>query len=170
VSRDALGAYDRTINSSYVVEDLRQHRNMRLAFHDSNVFVGGFKAVLMTLTKGAFPKRKIDIAADSETAREPVPADPFVPDGKLTFSKVDVNHKSGNATRDDIPTHLLDGEDVPSEVAEMYERLCPADVYARQNGRLVINAPNCIDCKATDVLEPRWTPREGASGPHYRMM
>ena len=32
------------------------------------------------------------------------------------------------------------------------------------------NPPNCIDCKATDVLGPRWTPREGGSGPHYRRM
>jgi hypothetical protein len=27
-----------------------------------------------------------------------------------------------------------------------------------------------VDCKATDVLGPRWTPREGGSGPKYRVM
>ena len=36
-----------------------------------------------------------------------------------------------------------------------------AGVYERDGDRLVVNAPNCIDCKATDVLGPRWTPREG---------
>ena len=36
--------------------------------------------------------------------------------------------------------------------------------------RLVVNAPNCIDCKATDVLGPRWAPRESGSGPRYRRM
>ncbi|MFS8637970.1 MAG: 4Fe-4S dicluster domain-containing protein [Gemmatimonadota bacterium] len=35
---------------------------------------------------------------------------------------------------------------------------------------LIVNAPNCIDCKATDILGPRWTPREGGSGPRYRRM
>jgi hypothetical protein len=27
-----------------------------------------------------------------------------------------------------------------------------------------------VDCKATDVLGPRWTPREGGSGPKYKRM
>ena len=36
--------------------------------------------------------------------------------------------------------------------------------------KLVVNAPNCVDCKATDVVGPRWTPREGGSGPAYRPM
>ncbi len=78
--------------------------------------------------------------------------------------------KSGNGTRDDIPSHLIIGEDIPGEVAEMYEHLCPAGVYERQGDRLVVNAPNCIDCKATDVIGPRWTPREGGSGPAYKQM
>jgi ferredoxin-like protein FixX len=43
-------------------------------------------------------------------------------------------------------------------------------VYERQGDRLVVNAPNCVDCKATDVLGPRWMPREGGSGPAYKRM
>ncbi len=62
------------------------------------------------------------------------------------------------------------GEDVPPEVAEFYEHMCPAGVYERDGDRLIVNAPNCIDCKATDVLGPRWTPREGGSGPGYTRM
>ena len=93
-----------------------------------------------------------------------------MPDGKLTFGKVDAVFKAGNATRDDIPSHLLVGPDVPPEVAEMYEHVCPAGVYERQGDKLVVNAPNCVDCKATDVIGPRWTPREGGSGPRYRKM
>ena len=48
--------------------------------------------------------------------------------------------------------------------------MCPAGVYEVVDGTLRINAPNCIDCKATDVLGPRWMPREGGSGPKYRRM
>ena len=55
-------------------------------------------------------------------------------------------------------------------MAELYASLCPAGVYERDGDRLVVNAPNCIDCKATDVLGPRWTPREGGSGPTYKRM
>jgi ferredoxin-like protein FixX len=83
---------------------------------------------------------------------------------------VDAVFKSGNQTRDDIPTQLIVGDDVPPEVAEMYVHLCPAGVYERDGDTLVVNAPNCVDCKATDVLGPRWTPREGGSGPAYRRM
>ena len=92
------------------------------------------------------------------------------PDGKLTFSKVDGVFKSGNATRDTIPVHLVVGKDVPSAVAEFYARMCPAGVYELAEGALRVNAPNCVDCKATDVLGPRWTPREGGSGPKYKRM
>ena len=49
----------------------------------------------------------------------------------------------------------------------MVDRIAAGDFPA---GRLVVNAPNCVDCKATDVLGPRWTPREGGSGPKYKRM
>jgi len=62
------------------------------------------------------------------------------------------------------------GPDVPGEVAELYEHMCPAAVYERRGDGLGVNPPNCVDCKATDVLGPRWTPREGGSGPRYRRM
>ena len=97
-------------------------------------------------------------------------AQPFTPDGKLTFSKLDAVFKSGNATRDTIPSHLIVGQDVPPEVADFYAHLCPAGVYEREGDELRVNPPNCVDCKATDVLGPRWTPREGGSGPKYRLM
>jgi len=62
------------------------------------------------------------------------------------------------------------GRDISPELAEFYAHLCPAGVYERVGDELRVNPPNCIDCKATDVLGPRWTPREGGSGPTYREM
>jgi electron-transferring-flavoprotein dehydrogenase len=94
----------------------------------------------------------------------------FVPDGRLTFSKLDAVFKSGNATRDTIPSHLLVGADVSPELARLYAHMCPAGVYEPSAQGLRVNPPNCVDCKATDVLGPRWLPREGGSGPRYRLM
>ena len=143
---------------------------MRLAFRDG-FYVGGIKAALATITRGAFPGGKISFARDAETAKTADrPADSLVPDGKLTFSKVDAVFKAGNATRDTIPSHLVVGHDVPEAVGEMYVHMCPAGVYEMVDGKLRINAPNCVDCKATDVLGPRWTVREGGSGPKYKRM
>ena len=168
-SAAALAPYDNAVNESYITSDLRARRNMRLAFQ-SGFYVGGVKAALMTLTKGAFPGARIACESDAEMPRVIRPNEPFRPDGKLTFSKLDANFKSGNATRDDIPSHLIVGENVPPNVADFYTHVCPAGVYERDGDRLVVNPPNCIDCKATDVVGPRWTPREGGSGPKYRRM
>lgn len=170
-SAGRLAAYDRMVNESYIIQDLHRTRNMRLAFRDGMV-LGGIKAGLMTLTRGAFPGGRIPMHEDAERPRSSAEtgATGFVPDGTLTFSKVDAVFKSGNATRDTVPQHLLVGADIPAEVADFYAHLCPAGVYERVGDSLRVNAPNCVDCKATDVLGPRWTPREGGSGPKYRLM
>jgi electron-transferring-flavoprotein dehydrogenase len=169
-SRDGLASYTESVDASYIMKDLRKTRNMRLAFK-AGFFAGGFKAGLMTLTGGAVPGGKITVEEDAAEERTLGPGGPSTPpDGKLTFSKVDAVYKAGNQTRDDVPSHLVVGEDVSPEAAEMYVHMCPAGVYELDGDRLVVNAPNCVDCKATDVLGPRWTPREGGSGPAYRRM
>ena len=160
------------MRESYITRDMKKARNMRLAFK-GGFWSGSAKAGLMTVTGGAFPGGRIvheEDAADVKLLNGAGVRAPFVPDGKLTFSKVDAVFKSGNQTRDDIPSHLIIGEDVTPEMAEMLENLCPAGVYEREREKLVVNAPNCVDCKATDVLGPRWTPREGGAGPGYRRM
>jgi electron-transferring-flavoprotein dehydrogenase len=169
VSAAALSSYDRMIDESYIVADMRRTRNMRLAFKDG-LYVGGVKAGLMTVTGGRFPGGRIAMPEDARTPRTTSAPRPFTPDGTLTFSKLDAVFKSGNATRDTIPPHLLVGRDVTAEVADFYSHVCPAGVYERVGDELRVNAPNCVDCKATDVLGPRWTPREGGSGPKYRNM
>ena len=166
---DALAPYDRMVNQSYIASDLHRTRNMRLAFKDG-FFIGGAKAGLMTVTGGRFPGGKIDMAEDASAPRDITPARSLTPDNVLTFGKLDAVFKSGNATRDTIPSHLLVGRDISAEVADFYAHLCPAGVYERVGDELRVNPPNCVDCKATDVLGPRWTPREGGSGPKYRLM
>jgi electron-transferring-flavoprotein dehydrogenase len=165
----ALASYDRMVDQSYIAGDLYRTRNMRLAFKDG-FFLGGAKAGLMTLTGGRFPGGKIAMPSDAAVPRSRNGTMPPSPDNVLTFSKLDAVFKSGNATRDTIPSHLLTGPDITPEVAEFYSHVCPAGVYEEVDGQLRVNPANCVDCKATDVLGPRWTPREGGSGPKYRLM
>jgi electron-transferring-flavoprotein dehydrogenase len=167
-SAAALAPYDAAVEEG-IARDLYPRRNMRLAFR-SGLYLGGVKATLMSATGGAFPGARIEAEPDAAVPRSPAPAEPFVPDGRLSFAKLDAVFKSGNATRDDVPSHLLVAPDVPPAAADLYEHMCPAGVYERRGDALVVNAPNCVDCKATDVLGPRWTPREGGSGPRYRRM
>lgn len=160
-----LTDYDLLVRESYIVSDLRRTRNMRLAFRDG-FYMGGIQAALMTLTGGRFPGGKFRMHADAEVPRV-VPSRPD--EAPIGVSKVDAVFKSGNSTRDTIPSHLIAPPDVPAALARFYAHVCPAGVYEAGNG-LRINAPNCVDCKATDVLGPRWTPREGGSGPKYKRM
>ena len=168
-SAGRLESYDRAVRSSYIRDELFKTRNMRLAFK-SGFTVGSVKAGLMTLTGGVFPGGRIAVEEDAAEPRAAGRAQEFRPDGKLTFSKVDAVFRSGNATRDDVPSHLVVGQEIDGEVAEFYEHLCPAGVYERDGDALKVNPPNCVDCKATDVVGPRWTPREGGSGPSYKRM
>jgi len=169
-SREGLRSYTEAVDASYIVEDLRKTRNMRLAFKDGFV-AGSAKAALMTVSGGRLFGGERPVPEDAAEARALASENGGRPEeSELTVSKVDAVYKSGNATRDDIPSHLVVGEEIPPEVAEFYEHICPAGVYERDGDRLIVNAPNCIDCKATDVLGPRWTPREGGSGPGYRRM
>ncbi|HET7746832.1 MAG TPA: electron-transfer flavoprotein:ubiquinone oxidoreductase [Vicinamibacteria bacterium] len=169
-SAAALAEYDRVVDGSVIVDDLRRRRNMRIVFQKAGLYLGGVQAALMTVTGGAFPGGRIESERDADVTRRVEASPAFAADGTLTFNKVDAVFKAGNATRDDIPSHLIVGKDVPPEVAELYQHMCPAGVYERQGDALVVNAPNCVDCKATDVIGPRWTPREGGSGPRYRRM
>ena len=167
-SAAALAAYDRAVDASFIATDLHRTRNMRLAFKDG-FWAGAAKAGLMTLSGGRLPGGRIAMHADAEVPRV-ARVGASRASGGLTVSKLDANFKSGNATRDTIPSHLVVGKDVTGEVADFYAAMCPAGVYEREGDTLRVNAPNCVDCKATDVLGPRWLPREGGSGPKYRLM
>ncbi|GMR13972.1 MAG: electron transfer flavoprotein-ubiquinone oxidoreductase [Gemmatimonadota bacterium] len=170
IGEDGLAGYTRAVDESYIMKDLKRTRNIRLAFK-GGFYSGGVKAGLMTLTGGVFPGGKIGVDEDAAEPRSLGGGGPSTqPDGKLTFSKVDGVYKAGNQTRDDIPSHLIVDDDVSPEAGEFYVHMCPAGVYEMDGAQLRINAPNCVDCKATDVLGPRWTPREGGSGPAYRRM
>ncbi len=166
-SEAGLAPYTSAVDDSFIARDLKRNRNMRLAFK-SGFFLGGAKASLATVTGGRAPGGVIPTETDAAEPKSMGEAVEVA--GPLAVSKVDAVFKSGNQTRDDIPSHLTPGEDIPTEVAEMYVHLCPAGVYERDGDQLRVNAPNCVDCKATDVLGPRWAPREGGSGPQYRRM
>ena len=168
-SGERLASYEATLRESLVMDPLYRNRNQRLAFK-SGFVAGGVRAGLMQATGGTFPGRRIATGPDADEPRTKRLGLAAAAAGPHAVAKVDAVFRSGNATRDDIPSHLVVGEDVSPAMAELYASLCPAGVYERDGDRLVVNAPNCVDCKATDVLGPRWTPREGGSGPTYKRM
>ena len=170
LSERGLRAYTEALDASYIMRDLKRTRNIRLAFK-KGLLGGSIRAGLMTLSRGRLLGERIQVSDDAEEPRSLGGGGPRArSDNSITFSKVDAVYKAANQTRDDIPSHLIVGRDVSPEAAEMYVHMCPAGVYERDGSELLVNAPNCVDCKATDVLGPRWTAREGGAGPAYRRM
>ncbi|HEV3478052.1 MAG TPA: electron-transfer flavoprotein:ubiquinone oxidoreductase [Gaiellaceae bacterium] len=166
----ALTSYDEAIGRTYVWKDLERVRNMRPAFAHGFV-IGGAVAGAATTSFGKFPPRDLRTHrdADQELFRTKRSSRYPTPDGKLTFDKLSSVYLSGNKTRDDAPNHLKVQMEVPPEVALLWERMCPAQVYEAKNGGVEVTASNCVQCGAITAKGGRLTPPEGGSGPEYTL-
>jgi electron-transferring-flavoprotein dehydrogenase len=170
----ALSSYDDAVRDSYIWQDLYEVRNMRQVF-GRGFFVGGALASAMTISKGRLELGKMRAEPDADqpllvSAREATyPA----PDGELTFDKLSSVFASGNKTRDDQPNHLRIEQRVPPDVAQLWARMCPAQVYevGPEEGdgtvRVELSPSNCVQCGAITAKGGRLTPPEGGSGPEY---
>ena len=98
------------------------------------------------------------------------------PDGKYTFDKLSSVYITGNETRDDAPNHIRVQKEVPRELAEMWQWMCPAGVYevpedAEGDGPVdvIVNYTNCVQCGAITAKGGRLTAPEGGDGPLYQI-
>jgi electron-transferring-flavoprotein dehydrogenase len=166
----ALSVYDDALKQSFVWKDLYEVRNMRPAF-GRGFLVGGALAGAMTASKGRFPPRDLQLErdADVDLLRTDRAKSYPAPDGKLTFDKLSSVFASGNKTRDDQPSHIVIQRDVPQDVAELWERMCPAQVYEATETGVDVTPSNCVQCGAITAKGGRLTPPEGGSGPEYKL-
>jgi electron-transferring-flavoprotein dehydrogenase len=172
----ALERYDESLQSSFVWKELRAVRNMRPAFA-KGFWRGGMKAGMQTATMGNVPRGNARLERDAEVplirsnraARYPAP------DGTLTFDKLSSVYASGNRTRDDQPNHIRIQREVPVELAELWTRMCPAQVYevgdpdGEGTVEVQVTPSNCVQCGAITARGGRLTPPEGGSGPEYTL-
>jgi electron-transferring-flavoprotein dehydrogenase len=166
----ALASYDESLRETYVWKDLERVRNMRPAFAHG-ILMGGAVAGAATASFGKLPPRDMRTEPDgaqtlirtNRSTRYPAP------DGKLTFDKLSSVYLSGNKTRDDAPNHLRVRTDVPEEIALLWERMCPAQVYEAKDGGVEVTPSNCVQCGAITAKGGRLTPPEGGSGPEYKL-
>ena len=165
-----LASYDEAVRQSFVWRDLEQVRNMRQAF-GRGFWVGGALAGAMTASRGKFPPgdARTEPDVDQELIRTDRARNYPVPDGKLVFDKLSSVFLSGNKTRDDAPSHICVQTAVPPEVAELWTRMCPAQVYEPRDGGVEVTASNCVQCGAITAKGGRLTPAEGGSGPEYTL-
>ena len=181
-----LDGYETALRRSWVHQDLHRARNIRPGFR-FGLWGGLANAALDTyLLRGRAPWT-LSHQADHERlmqAADRQPIDYPRADGQLTFDKMSSVYLSNTMHEEEQPNHLrlADPARAISVNHEVYAspetRYCPAGVYeiVRQadQPRLVINAQNCLHCKACDIKDPtqniRWTPPEGGGGPNYESM
>jgi len=172
----ALAGYDDAVRDSFIWTELQQVRNMRQAF-GRGFWLGGALAGMMTVTRGKLPpgERRTERDAEQPLLRTDRAKRYPVPDGKLTFDKLSSVFASGNKTRDDQPNHIRLERRVPLQLAEMWVRMCPAQVYELGEGQgdgtvmVDVTPSNCVQCGAITAKGGRLTPPEGGAGPEYTL-
>jgi electron-transferring-flavoprotein dehydrogenase len=170
----ALAGYDRALEESFIWPELQRVRNMRPAF-GRGFWMGGALAGMMTASRGMLPPGEARTEPDAEQRLIRTDRARRYPraDGKLTFDKLSSVFASGNKTRDDQPSHIRVRRRVPIRLAEMWVRMCPAQVYELGEGHgdgtvdVQVTASNCVQCGAITAKGGRLTMPEGGSGPEY---
>jgi electron-transferring-flavoprotein dehydrogenase len=171
-----LAAYDGALRASFVWRDLERVRNMRQSF-GRGLWRGVADAGVATVTGGRWPRgtRPTERDADQELAPGTRGGSSPAPDGKLVFDRLSSVYLSGNRTREDQQAHLLVRRRVPRDLAELWSRMCPAEVYAvgaeHEDGTVDVelSPSNCVQCGAITAKGGRLTPPEGGSGPEYTL-
>eukprot|EP00753_Platysulcus_tardus_P005729 PLAT13658.1.p1 GENE.PLAT13658.1~~PLAT13658.1.p1 ORF type:complete len:589 (+),score=267.14 PLAT13658.1:29-1768(+) len=176
------------MEASWVWDELHSVRNFQPMFHKG--FLPGvlYAGITGFVTKGKEPFTMRVDELDADTTGDPDAFDKIdypKPDGVLSFDLLTNLARSGTNHEHDQPAHLKvkpDKADAPlrsfKERGAPESRFCPARVYEfnteGDEPELVINAQNCLHCKACSIKTPeeyiRWTVPEGGGGPAYEMM
>ena len=186
-SAEALSAYSRKIEQSWIKKELWTVRNFHQAFHDGLwkglmhagiQFVTGGRGLIDPMRSGPGYQRY------KKLHRERILVDQsrrFKGDAKLTFDRLTDVFYSGTRHEENQPCHLvvLDPNVCSDRCVREYgnpcQYFCPAAVYEMEMEKgvpkLKINASNCVHCKTCDIADPyqiiNWIPPEGGGGPNY---
>jgi electron-transferring-flavoprotein dehydrogenase len=178
--------YEAEVKNSWVGEELHRVRNIKPAFKLGGMLGGlAYSGVALNILKGKEPWtlkwKKLD-CDKTQPVKDSKPIEYPKPDGKLTFDILDNVSRTGVRHEHDQPSHLKVKKQLryvaEKESYEVYggpeSRFCPAKVYEYPDGKLQINAQNCIHCKCCSIKTPHefieWTVPEGGGGPQYSGM
>jgi electron-transferring-flavoprotein dehydrogenase len=181
VSASMLGKFAQRVEASWIKHELWKVRNFHQGF-ERGLVAGMFHTGLQLLTGGrGVRNRYANVAGHTRMVPGSRPARARGPyDGKLTFDKLTDVYNSGTAHDEDQPVHLIVLEPsichprCTNEYGNPCQNFCPAAVYEMVEGKLQINASNCVHCKTCDIMDPyqiiNWVPPEGGGGPSYDLL
>lgn len=183
IVNETLDCQDRFIKSS-AGRQLKNASNTVGALHKLGTFFGsGYMFLEQNLLQGKQLLTLKDTTPDFQSLKAINEVDPIryeKPDGVTSFDRPSSVYLSNTNHEEDQPVHLQLIDEKLTETLtlaaydEPAQRYCPAGVYEVVDGRLKINAQNCIHCKTCDIKEPsqniRWVTPEGGGGPNYPNM
>lgn len=181
-----LISYESAVKSSWVGEELHRVRNMKPAFKIGGMLGGlAYGGTALNVLRGKEPWTLKWTTKDCDKTipiKQATPIEYPKPDGKLTFDILESVAATGVKHDHDQPSHLRVKPELidvaKHESFELYggpeSRFCPAKVYEYPEGKLTINAQNCIHCKCCSIKTPHeyieWRVPEGGGGPQYSGM
>ena len=192
-AQDLLDSYPAALEAGPVGADLRPVRNVKPLWSRyglvGGLALGGLDMWFANLFGGTLfgtvHHRKSD-AASTEPADRHKPIPYPRPDGVLSFDRLTNLGFSGTNHEQGRWGHLRLGDESLPILAnlprydEPAQRYCPAGVYEvvreSETGapQFVINAQNCVHCKACDIKDPSenitWVTPQGGEGPNYPNM
>jgi electron-transferring-flavoprotein dehydrogenase len=181
VSASRLQKFEQLVESSWIKDELWKVRNFHQGFERGFV-AGMFHTGLQLITNGrGIRNRYPNVAGHTRLTKNGKPREQQMTfDGKLTFDRLTDVYNSGTAHDEDQPVHLhvidpaICHPRCTNEYGNPCESFCPAAVYEMIDGRLQINASNCVHCKTCDIMDPYqvidWVPPEGGGGPSYDLL
>ena len=191
-SADALGAYAKNVEDSWIKKELYAARNFDQALSQKGVgkfitigaqYLSGGRGFVdpMEIKKDRLSLKKLD----NTTTHQTMSPETQDLDGKLYLDKLTGLYLSGTTHEENQPCHLV----IPDQnlcVTECYDhyrcpctRFCPAQVYELEeepggSRRLKLNPSNCLHCKTCEIKDPYeniiWTCPEGGGGPKYSIL
>jgi electron-transferring-flavoprotein dehydrogenase len=189
-SAAALAGYETALKESWLGKELHRFRNFHQAVDHGVGPMAMFHIGLQMITGGRGVRDHYPCKAGHERMRRkgqvrPRHAEPFKPDGKLTFDKLTNVFHSGTMHEEDQPCHLVVHAEpdhcavkCTQEYGNPCQHFCPAAVYemvpnesyGADGKSLQVNFSNCVHCKTCDIMDPyqviEWVTPEGG-GPAY---
>ena len=173
-SKRTLGTYEKRLEESFIMKDMRAARNYRQVFAKAGR-AGLYLGAPLSLVQQWLPF-KLGTKPDYESMKR-VRLNRQHSGGIDRLTAVSL---SGTTHREDEPSHITLSD--PAECTgcgEAYgchpcESFCPGEVYRFENDQLILSPSNCLHCQTCRVKCPhqviKWEVPEGGDGPRYKLM
>ena len=162
--------FDANFRQHKVMQGLKRCRNVRPWFYRGRWIGMLGSGIDQYLFRGKVPYT-LRIKKDTDhidLSAKVLPA--HRPDQKISFDLLTLLQLSNTSHRESEPSHITYQSTDSIQDAAIYTYFCPAGVYEIHE-QFVINAKNCIHCKACSIRNPQdqiiWRHPEGGGGPNY---